>query len=1509
MSRSEHDQQQQQHPPLPSFPRSSSRRPHTANRTQLNPHISQTRSERDRSQHVIHVSPNSTTPPLSPPPRPISAQLAREKEIREKEEREKEEREREEREKEEREKEKAEKELREKEEKEEAQRLAQLALAEQFARRSDERQKNLPFYVALRPSEETNLSGANALLSQTQTSNSQLSPSPQQTQTQLNQHSSQDQAAQLNAPNTAQSHAQQQRPSDAELRQLDSSLKKCTGFIRKIRAMGVNEESLNSLCTEAHSLNLSRYISEVVAALAESKLRSGDSQYFVTLVGQLHRRYEEFLPELLTTLSSVVTAATPPARDLPSRKGAMRILVETFIVAMYADVNLITNILRQLMRTNSRDSKDDNLNSLSIISSFVRAAIGVLIPHSTTPSTSGTIPRAEKSTTDSISQVAAEEQTSATEMSEKHFEGNDLSKTSWEDDVVSTATKLSIQSALQMYFESEVSRMVKEASENLQKAGEAVARAKQVRDNPDDVTAAAFENAKQYCDKVISSANILAEALNKATYSSPSDTPSSYEGSVVMDPTQVFVANPFSYVSKNRNATQDLDVMQSADHPFESDEQRMFYTELIEVESLASTFKNTEKGGDKKAEGGDRTASSQREGKRKVAERTANMERLLNKLPGIESKDAADSFVQQFVLAKESSKIGTKRLSKMLFTVSPQKLNVLPAYARIAASLQPLYGGEIGTTVSNCLQEDFRFYAGKAEVDEKTLSLCIKCSHYIGEFVKFDIISITTMFDLLSLCMKDLSCHRIDAVCHLLESCGRFVYRTFSSHIRMSSILETLWRVKSVRNLEARHNTLIENAFYAVRLSSGGKAQRVKARPPIHEYIRHLIYHRLDSANVTWTRNQLLKLPWDDELEFYVTKKFVKISRARYSTIPHVAALIFALHKHKLSLVISIVDLLLECIRSGMEKNDGRESQRRLAEVYLFGELYKCGVVSEGLLYNVLYQIITLGHDEARSASPTRRQPNSPDFDPMLEDTGQSGRSLNGTVSGCTVPDPPGDFFRVRLVCVMLESCGRALVRSNRRAFEIFLAFLERYLFCKTYQAGLGDRVPLHIEYMLDDVLDGIIISNRRVVKDTRHSYRGENVYMNSSGAVEMSWQAALTRPFHRNRTLEEAVTAIYRIEQSHTDAALINMPVRHVAANNFPASPINGALVNTFNGISHSQRSHVHSFDDKKTRYITRRAENGNRDTLEDEEIEDVSSDGAMYGDDEPLIADADGLLSGDDAEVAADNIFNGRDPHSNYKVDPGYNDEFEADAHFDPADEDDDNYDEDDEDEDEDDDDDDDEVEDDIDIILQSEDKARMEEEEAFAKELAAFTAEEVQNARASSARVARLDRMVIPMSLMSKRLEEERAAEAALAVNGSCDSDEWSYDDHDDDEGGGGDTGRDRRRKRVKEDPDAVEFKVLMRKGGKSQLTGLKVPATSSIAVAAKESETADIARHEETKRLVLGSSVVQNEEYDDFDDEIPMQVEIHAREKEESIRQQRITDEHELLATLYRNRPRR
>lgn len=1279
-----------------------------------------------------------------------------------------------------------------------------------------------------------------------------------------------------------------ERPSDAELRQLDSSLKKCTGFLRKIRFSGISADTASSLCSEAKALNLSRYISEVVTAVTETKLRLSDAEHVMQLCGELHRRYIDFAPNLTTALSSMIVgpSANGSTRDLSVRKAAMRLLVDMFVLGLLSDFNPVTSVLRQVMR-GTKEGRDEALANLAILATFARAAARTLLP-------------------------------SASVTENKDSNSPTCKESSWENSVLPQSAKNNIYSALQSFCDTDVERLVKEVAEDLKAASFAVTRSAQVRGSADGETTRHYESTKLAYEKILSSVNVLADTLGRTGYETDRRTLTGFtartDSHTNRDSSHVSVSFALNSSTSGLLPDQESGIPMQADSPFEGDLQRVFYTELLSLpitplakedhpQTSPSSIEKSSNTGDRPdlketagvAHSSESAAHVKLPGRgshetRKKSEKPLSVDKLISKLTTVEGRDDSDNFVRQFVLSTECSRNGLKRLAKALLSVSLQELNLLPSYSRIAATLQLLYPETI-TNISTALEEEFRFMVSKPDVDEKSLAMCTKSAQYVGEHVKFSLIGTTTAFELLSLCTRDFSGHRVDMACHLLETCGRFIYLSPASHIRMGNILETVWRLKSVKNLEARHNALVETAFFAVKLSPGTKAHRKKSRPPVHEYIRHLLYHRLDATNIRWILNQFLKLPWDERLEQYVIKKFIKIYRARFSTIPYVSALIGHIQRHKPILGIGIVDGLLESIRSGMEKNDGRESQRRIAEVYLLGEMYKSGIVEERVIYNVLYQLITLGHE---SSEHSLAKPGNLSNHRSEGEERYKGLQLPRVGEPFAVaPDPAGDFFRIRLACVTIECCGRVLVASNRRKLEVYWVFLDRYLFCKTHQAGQADRLPLHIDHIVGDVFEHVLQRPRRLGKENRLSHRIEPATLLSAhgrAKVKAEQQWPPIRTFSRSYSLEEALEAVLVVERSSSDSALISVPSRRIGSSNGSMVPDRSCIgVSTRNFGSRLSRDGPVNGENIKGNIrdgfvtTTRVQPNTHPQSLADDTSR--NNRGGALSFQEELSAteyEEDDILSGDEVSGDEDSTDAGEDSDSGddaeSEVEDGNTEEqIENDGNEAP-----------DDDEDEDD-------EDDVILDMQRH-RPRTGDEEAFAKELAAFTAAAVHSARASSSRITKFDRMAIPMSLMTQKLEEERAAAAAQAAS--------SVNDLSSEEENGSPQA-----KRHILDKRSVEFKMLVRKGGKSQLQGLQVPASSSLAVAAKESESADAARHEETKRLVLGSSIVLNDDSDGSGDDAPLTAQQHARDKEESIRQQRNADERELLATLFRSKPRR
>lgn len=100
------------------------------------------------------------------------------------------------------------------------------------------------------------------------------------------------------------SNASTERPDESVFSKLDSSLKKNTAFVKKLR--NITEGQKLSLSKDFNTLNLSKYLGEMAAALVEAKLKMSDTGCVVHMCSLAHQRYAEFAGLLLEAWNKVL---------------------------------------------------------------------------------------------------------------------------------------------------------------------------------------------------------------------------------------------------------------------------------------------------------------------------------------------------------------------------------------------------------------------------------------------------------------------------------------------------------------------------------------------------------------------------------------------------------------------------------------------------------------------------------------------------------------------------------------------------------------------------------------------------------------------------------------------------------------------------------------------------------------------------------------------------------------------------------------------------------------------------------------------------------------------------------------------------------------------------------------------------------------------------------------------------------------------------------------------------
>ena len=479
---------------------------------------------------------------------------------------------------------------------------------------------------------------------------------------------------------------------------------------------------------------------------------------------------------------------------------------------------------------------------------------------------------------------------------------------------------------------------------------------------------------------------------------------------------------------------------------WEDEDERRFYENLVDLKGrvpaiLLDDFKKpkadpTEDGskteGTVEADSAARKASDLDDQSTAIANKTvgAQVDAVLLRLPELQNKEMVDQVALDFCFL--NSKASRNRLVKTIQEIPKGRTDLLPLYARLAATLGQ-YMPDVMQGLVTHLDDEFRSLQRRKTKDFLGQVRMINM-RYLAELTKFGIVPEHVIFHCFKTSLDEFSRMNIEIISNLLENCGRYLLRNPDTQPRMVSFLETLGRKKGAQHLGQQERMLIENAMYYVDPPKRAAIQQ-KDRNPTELFVRQLVYLDMTKRNYMKILKTIRKLHWEEkEVVRMLEKIFSKPGKVKYSNIHLLAVLLGALYRYHQDFAIGAIDNVLEQITLGLEQNDFQFNQRRIAEVKYLGELYNYKMVDSAVIFDTLYRLITFGHE---SGTPAR---------------------------GRTTPlDMPDDFFRVRLVCTVLDTCGICFDRgSSKKKLDFFLTFFQYYLLTK-------DPVPMEIDFLVQD--------------------------------------------------------------------------------------------------------------------------------------------------------------------------------------------------------------------------------------------------------------------------------------------------------------------------------------------------------------------------------------------------------------------------------------------------------
>ncbi|GAM23759.1 hypothetical protein SAMD00019534_069340 [Acytostelium subglobosum LB1] len=815
--------------------------------------------------------------------------------------------------------------------------------------------------------------------------------------------------SQLRANNT-KANAKSRAAAEEELHNLDSGFKRITNFLKKLKSISDVDHKEN-LLTEIQQLNLSKYTTEIIPSIVKSSFKNNDVPIIVRLLCVLHQRYDgidsaatESLFQLFEPLP-IMPSESEAERNakITKRRNAIRLIVELYCVDILHGYAPISKLINKMITGSSYEPERDCGYPVMHIFISFLRACAPLIGYSKDKCPD--LPDFYNNI------LTTEEQTSTRELAET-------------------------------YYKTAIDYLQRE-QQTLREKEKEIKSAKLTKGEVSEQIASSYEALRKNYEKlttVISSfAEIIGETVPSSDYSTKMET----------------------------EANESKDQLELFDSPWENDEQRHFYDNLVALPIPKAKVQQQQAATAAAASGGDSatttttTATSPstpvpattstptptkkhtKDPEEKAAKAKAN-QIYKECLQQLRTATLKPSIVDNIVLDFVKINIKASKKKDFIADLSQCRADQIPFYCRFIASLNQ--SAQHKEFVSNICQSVEDELTGLIEKKEQVhLTIQIKNVKIIGELVKFRVLPNPVAFNYLKLCFDDFTHHNIDIACTLLEVCGRYLYKLPETQFRLKNMLDILIRNKNAKVMEPRHEGLIDNAYLSCRPMQVKK----KVVDPVRQFTKWLIFKYLCEETTKKVVDKLLQLPWP-QCQPYLKKYLLAVHKGKFGNIYPVADILYALRRYYPTFVRHVIWQLIEDITSGFERNDFTRNQKRIMAVTLFGELYNACLLNSFHVFALLKGALEYGYstmhllpvnpDREKEFLKQRYKPNINDFDPI------------------------NDTFRIRFICSLILVCKDCFSDKDITShLQPYLLFLQRY--------ALTKQLSLELEFMLSECL------------------------------------------------------------------------------------------------------------------------------------------------------------------------------------------------------------------------------------------------------------------------------------------------------------------------------------------------------------------------------------------------------------------------------------------------------
>uniref|UniRef100_A0A1I7SYP2 MIF4G domain-containing protein n=1 Tax=Caenorhabditis tropicalis TaxID=1561998 RepID=A0A1I7SYP2_9PELO len=863
---------------------------------------------------------------------------------------------------------------------------------------------------------------------------------------------------------------------EKELRSLDSTLKKTTSFMKKVKLLSAS--TVPQLIEELSKLNLSKFVEEMASGIIETKLKLSDIPKVTELCLAISAKYSNFSEQIAGEFKRVLPVKkSDKIANVAKLRVDIIFLAELCLCGVFNEkegLQVLGAVLSYLIQTDKTEFV--NVGLLATVSRAVGWQIANIIP----------IPL-----TDDVETVEIKE--------------GDLSVSS----ALSDDQKKSIRELFKSYYDSLYSKTEKVCSAR-NKAMKKVKRQERVRGDAADEEKTKLNDLQTELDTLRKMASEIARATGvqmKPLKEEASDDEEDEAANLEMG-RQIAEGEIKMWNDEETKAFYedliDLRLMVPKDLYKESEQRTLSKAKMAErIEDI--DVENINEAG---AVDGKRNSIQRADSEKETSPEESNIQTVLKEVTD-SSEDRGVNKWQKFVLDLDHlvSKYSTdkaaeyfvsnlnnkgcrKRLVKLMVDPPPTRIDVVPFYARLIATLENVMP-DLTTEIVTQLLEKFRGFLqqkSSAAYDIKVERKMV-CVMMIAELMKFGVVSRAEGLSCLRQLVYDLRGHSVEMTATFMESGGLYLYRHTESHAKMKRLLEVV-KAKRERMKDQRQTMLIDNAYFTCLPPEDSKEERLRLKldeedTPMKRFIRHIILD-INEDSIEVFLKCFRRLDWSDpEISDYAIRYLSSTWLLPINNLQHVASAIAGLCnlEHFQWIGMAVIDATIETIRISLENPGSFNQWAHSAAVYL-AELYSFELCDEDLILQVLYQIISY-------------------------------------------PEPENswkDLHRIRMVCAVLEIVREFFEKgSGTVKLRYFMTYFHRYYFTKK-EAWDQETAP---EQQLGSSPD---TSENEIIPDVQTSFPYEVEFAYTE--ICRRFRKKKSSPYRWPRNLKEAQDAVRRIEK-----------------------------------------------------------------------------------------------------------------------------------------------------------------------------------------------------------------------------------------------------------------------------------------------------------------------------------------------------------------------------------------